>query len=337
VILLLLLGFGLRVWGTLFVLCCLLPQLSAGSGDSGGSTRPGGVSISTLGQQMAGLSSSTSGDGKGGLGEFPLCSGGGANSKDLSWFVMDPELRSKLCLGAVNGGVKFCMLACDLCTIGAHAKKVEVVADHVCINAGRNAAYTNPHLPRSTMGSSLSEYLGELHPREDWLIIFHTFAKDEPTKGDAKPLLTPKKHKHRYVTESLVALEGIESLFSSSWDADSSDAIKILTSSVQNIEQRLLDFQMTAGEDVDTLFSCVKEIKAVLGSGPVGTPFETEISGECTTVWEMFTILCNMIIEPDILQSLESKIGSFGSSLLWSNEFPDSLNLQVKWGNSSSY
>jgi hypothetical protein len=228
---------------------------------------------------------------------------------------MDLDLISKLCLGAVNGGVKFCMLACDSCTVGTHTKKVDVVAGHVYINTGRNAAYTNPHLSSNIMGPSLSDYLGELQPREDWLVIFQSFTDEDDGKVDSKPLVTPKKRKHRYVTESLASMEGTDALFSSSWDLDSSDAVKALLSAVQTTDQWLLDFQLSAGEDVDTLFSRVQEIKEAMGSRPSGTTLDTDTSGECTTIWEMFTILRNMILDPESFQSLVAKISTFGTSL----------------------
>jgi hypothetical protein len=68
---------------------------------------PPGVTFAALGRQMAGLStaaSAGSGEGEGGYGEFSLRVGG---PRDLSIFVLDAESSGHLCLGAVNGGIKF--------------------------------------------------------------------------------------------------------------------------------------------------------------------------------------------------------------------------------------
>jgi hypothetical protein len=73
---------------------------------------------------------------------------GWGGSKDLSIFVLDDESSTHLWLGAVNGGIKFCLFPMDKCSVGAHAKKVEVNLHYVYINAGRNAAYTDPHAPK---------------------------------------------------------------------------------------------------------------------------------------------------------------------------------------------
>ncbi len=59
------------------------------------------------------------------------------------------------------------------CTVGVHQnKKVEIVHLHVYTNAGRNSAYTHPHVPLSVFGSTFNALLSELHPQEDWLRIF---------------------------------------------------------------------------------------------------------------------------------------------------------------------
>ncbi len=82
------------------------PSSSSTSGaaslTSGG--RPPGVTFAALGRQMAGLFAG-SGEGEGGYGEFSLRVGG---PRDLSIFVLDAESSGHLCLGAVNGGIKFC-------------------------------------------------------------------------------------------------------------------------------------------------------------------------------------------------------------------------------------
>jgi hypothetical protein len=46
--------------------------------------------------------------------------------KDLSIFVVDLESSAHLCLGTVNGGIKYYLLAGDKYTVATHSKKVEV-------------------------------------------------------------------------------------------------------------------------------------------------------------------------------------------------------------------
>jgi hypothetical protein len=72
-----------------------------------------GVSFTQLGLQMAGLSTAASSGGEGGRGEFSIRAVGGTGARDLSLFVLAPDLLLQLCLGAVNGGIKFCTLPCD--------------------------------------------------------------------------------------------------------------------------------------------------------------------------------------------------------------------------------
>ncbi len=60
---------------------------------------------------MSGHSSSPGLEGGGVSGEFFLCARG--SDRDLSVFVLNPECASQLCLGTVNGGIKFCTLGRD--------------------------------------------------------------------------------------------------------------------------------------------------------------------------------------------------------------------------------
>jgi hypothetical protein len=148
--------------------------LSPSSQGSGGAPSVGnGVLFPQLDRQMAGLSTGVSSGSEGGLGEFSIRALGGSGARDSSLFVLAPELLPQLCLGAVNGGVKFCTLPCDKCTVGAHTKKVAVQASNVYANAGWNAVYTYPSLPIAALETNnMSSILGELHPREEWLQIF---------------------------------------------------------------------------------------------------------------------------------------------------------------------
>jgi hypothetical protein len=272
--------------------------------------RPPGVTFATLGRQMAGLSttaSASSGEGEGGTGEFSLRVGG---SKDLSIFVFDSEWTGHLCLGAVNGGIKFCLLPMDQCSVSAHSKKVEIHPSHVYINAGRNAAFTDPHAHQDAFGASLTPLLGELHPREDWLLMFQGFLDAfVATAPSVKALTTPRKRKLRYLPDpdGIPASGSLDSPLSSfsSWDMDQPDSLKQLATAFGRLESKFSAFQVAVGEDVDDLLARLHDFKAVLGSPPprfsVGG-----VSEDCVTVWETLLLLSSFIQDSPKLQTLES-------------------------------
>jgi hypothetical protein len=153
----------------------LLSPPSVGSTSTGSGACPSGLTFASLGHQMTGLSMVPSVEGEGGPGEFSFCAAGGGGPKELSISGLEPDTIAHLCKGTVNGGVKFCLLPSDQCTIGAHSKKVSVDGSHVYINAGCNAAYTNPHIEAVALGPDLNVFLGELRLREDWLHLFQVY------------------------------------------------------------------------------------------------------------------------------------------------------------------
>jgi hypothetical protein len=115
-----------------------------------------------------------------------------------------------------------------------------------------------------------------------------------------KPLITPKKRKHRYLLEN--SPSGLSTM--ESWDPmDPSETVKILSDQLRQVDQRLTDFQLRVGDDVDMLFTRVQEIKASVGSIPVSL-----ITEDCTTVWEMLAIIRSLITDPEALQSLQNKL-----------------------------
>jgi len=71
---------------------------------------------------------------------FFVLEGGGAVG--LSLFEMMPELCDQLCLGAVNGRVKFCTLGGDMCSFATHSKKAKVHQGHLYIAGSCNNVYT---------------------------------------------------------------------------------------------------------------------------------------------------------------------------------------------------
>jgi len=150
------------------------------------------------------------------------------------------------------------------------------------------------------LGSDLNSYLGELRPREDWLRLFQAVLDENGEDALVKPLITPKKHKHRYLLEN--SPSGLSTM--ESWDPmDPSETVKILSDQLRQVDQRLTDFQLRVGDDVDMLFTRVQEIKASVGSIPVSL-----ITEDCTTVWEMLAIIRSLITDPEALQSLQNKL-----------------------------
>jgi hypothetical protein len=126
----------------------------------------------------------------------------------------------------------------DKCSVGAHAKKVEVTLDHVYINAGCNAAYTDPHVPREAFGTSLEPLLGDLRPREEWLLIFQGFLDSIQDNPATKQLSTPRKRKFRCLPDPSALGDESSPLSSfSSWEIDDqSEPLKTLASAFRKFE-----------------------------------------------------------------------------------------------------
>jgi len=284
---------------------------SASVGDMSAGPRPPGVSFATLGRQMAGLSTAASSSGQGevegGSGEFSLRVGG---SKDLSIFVLDDVSCTHLCLGAVNGGIKFCLFPAEKCSVGAHSKKVDVHLNHVYVNAGRNAAYTDPHVPKEAVGTALTSLLGELHPREEWLLLFQDCLDSmEGASGAIKSLSTPRKRKFRYLSDPTDLAVGESPLSSfSSWEMDDqSEPLKALATAFRKFETRFTDFQLSVGEDVDVLFNKFQDLKASVGTQPQAFNIGG-LSGECVTIWEAFQLFSSVVLDPERFSSLDSSV-----------------------------
>jgi hypothetical protein len=127
---------------------------------------------------MVGLSTASAVDGEGGSGEFSLrASGGLSNMWDLSVFVLQPESLTQLCLGAVSGGVKFCLLPGDKCTIAAHSKKVNVEPIHVYINGGGGEfSFHGPTCSHCIIGASFNTYAWRITPSGRLAAYFSKFS-----------------------------------------------------------------------------------------------------------------------------------------------------------------
>jgi hypothetical protein len=214
------------------------------------------------------------------------------------------------------GGVKFCLASADTCSMGAHAKKVDVHPSHVYINAGRNAAYTDLHVSSTAFGSALPNLMSELHPREDWLIIFQGFLEDSIPEVLTGTLVTPRKRKFRYLPDPVDILGAVgDSPLTSltSWDADQPELAKNIVTALQKLENCFADFQVAVGEDVDALFSKLQDIKVGMGVKPVSLPIDG-FSEDCVTIWETLTIMSGCQLESSKIQQLESTIQKLQST-----------------------
>jgi hypothetical protein len=261
-------------------LCSLLSPSPASSSSGSLAATPRGVSFAAIGRQMSGRFSSPGIDEMAGApGEsFPRPGG----PKDLSVFLLTPQSLPELCLGAVNGGVKFCTLAREKCSVSAHSKKVQVDPNH-------------------------------LHSREEWLQIFQTLLDSQVLPSQPSSIATPKKKCHRYLSgDDDIPLheDGLLASFSS-WDLDAigGDDMRRLLTHIQSLNVNLKQFQLLVGDNMDTVFQRVQELKADIGFKPLDQD-PSFLSDECTTIWEMFTMMKSMLIDPSQFQQLHSTISA---------------------------
>lgn len=236
--------------------------------------------------------------------------------KDLSVFLLTPASLSELCLGAVNGGVKFCTLAREKCSVSAHSKKVQDDSNHLYVIGGKTFAFTNPRVPSLVVGNALSSLLQELHPREEWLQIFQTLLDSQVLPSQPSSIATPKKKRHRYLSDDddiPLPEDGLLASFSS-WDLDAigGDDMRRLIIHIQSLDANLKQFQLLVGDDMDTVFQRVQELKADIGFKPLDQD-PSFLSDECTTIWEMFTMMKSMLIDPSQFQQLHSTISALST------------------------
>ena len=113
-----------------------------------------------------------SGPGVGVSGEFSS----GEVAGSCQAFTMTPELVAELCLGAVSGGVKFCILGKAACSIMSHQKKkISVQLGHLYVAASRQHAWSHHHVDTTTFASDrLRAWLSQVHPIDEWVQMFHS-------------------------------------------------------------------------------------------------------------------------------------------------------------------
>lgn len=123
--------------------------------------------------------------------------------------------------------------------------------NHLYINAGQNAVYTNPSLPIAALGSSLPTFMGELCPCKDWLRIFQAYLEEETSAAEAKAYMTPKKCKHRYLgdDEDLAMDSPLESLPSlTSWDNNNPEIFQAFAMALKKLKLVLSLFNEHLGK-----------------------------------------------------------------------------------------
>ncbi len=81
------------------------------------------------------------------------------------------------------------------------------------------------------------------------------------------------------------------------------DALKSVFKTVQILDEKLRNFHVAVGEDGDFSVTRIQDINA-----EVGVPTSTGITEECTTIWETFTLLRSLIMDPLKFQGLETKL-----------------------------
>lgn len=267
---------------------------------------PGSSSASTQASSVAdplgfGGLAATSLVGSGGAaqGESLFSSGGGLG-RDI--FVTTSEVLSKLCLGAVNGGVKFCTLGVEQCSYSTHSKKVLVQPDHVYILAGPKAAYSNHFIPVDKfLPDQLQQFLGETRSLEEWIQLFNTI-NARPVGRTIHSVATPaKKRKHRYLTESDTTVDLASDLqdlldLLNAWKVESdefeslpsSESYQKLGSFVAAAIQKLLaqyeSLALHVGEDMDDAVDRLSFMGASIGVRPQTLSDECLLSGP--TIWD---------------------------------------------------
>ncbi len=152
--------------------------------------------------------------------------------------------------------------------------------------------------------------------REEWLHLFQYFLDSVDTDAEIKDLVTPKKRKYRYVPdapEDIVLNSSDSGLLSaaSSWDMDPPEGMKNLAQMIQKLDSRFFDFQLAVGDDMDQVMTKIQDVKAIIGTSSASTLHFAGSTDECNTIWETFTLFRNLIMDPAIIQSLETRVSSF--------------------------
>jgi len=224
----------------------------------------------------------------------------GPPSHDI--FVATPEVLSKICRGAIGGGIKFCPLGQDSCTYSTHAKKVQVMENHAYIKAGLKAAYTQHHLDTSLFGvAELQTLLQEMRSLDEWVHLFHSF-NGLPDSTPVSSVVTPKKHKQQYWDgdpQAEPTLEELSTLISSlmASQSETEDFENLIQSKdfhimwekmlsmVQLMDRRLKSLQVDVGADVDQVEETLHSLSAVIGRKPTSQGSDDSLFS-CPTLWD---------------------------------------------------
>jgi hypothetical protein len=133
--------------------------------------------------------------------------------------------------------------------------------------------------------------------------------EDVVPESKFESMVTPKKRKFCYVSlgDDLATDDPLLSSSLTSWDLDAPKTVKALANSIQQLDSKLRDFQLAVGEDVDSLLTRVHEVKVLVGVQPTDGSL-LSITEECSTIWEMFTMMRSLILDPAKVLDLETKV-----------------------------
>ena len=236
----------------------------------------------------------------------------------LPVFVMSPELLEFACCGAVSRGITFCTLSSAVCTTKSHAKKVEVIPNHLYISTGRDSAYAHHHAPVDGLSADqLAVVLRERHTKEEWVGLLHglnsqplvtnreLFSEEPEVKGSdggnrVLSAITPaRKRKTRYGSiakdepdeaSSFSASSSLTLIGSTEGLEDESPSDKVarmagqwddVVGKVQRTARDLKTLKSNVGDDIDLIDDRMLLVEAFIGQPGKGSVFD-----DCGSVWD---------------------------------------------------
>lgn len=250
-------------------------------------------------------------------------------------FVTTPEVIASICMGAVNGGVKFCTLGADTCSYSTHEKKVSVKENHIYIASTNKSAFSHHYLSTGLLTrDELTALTMETRPLEEWIQLFHSF-QQLPEPFDIKSVVTPKKRKLRYEEEDeeVNLLSSLIQDFNAITSSDEDFEVFIqakdfypmwdkLVRSVNSLNSKVKVLRHSTGDDLDALEGKLLVMKANIGQKPdEDSTLDNALS--CPTVWDGMVFLQNNLDEStknqkasqQVLQDLSSAFQNFKQSM----------------------
>jgi hypothetical protein len=87
----------------------------------------------------------------------------------------------------------------------------------------------------------------------------------------------------------------------------------MLASMIQKLDTKMADFQAVIGEDVDSMFTQLQDLRAMVVTCPGDASLG--IAEECATIWETFLILRSCILDPGPVHQFEQNLSAMESSI----------------------